>query len=80
MIKNIICLVILLALCPVTALAQQHAIEKALDDYNRAPSAETANRFFSLLDQEEFTEEKIHFSTQVPADSVRQQVWYWASE
>ena len=80
MIKNIICLVILLALCPATALAHQHAIEKALDDYNRAPSAETANRFFSLLDQEEFTEEKIRFSTQVPADSVRQQVWYWASE
>ena len=80
MIKNIICLVILLAMCPVTALAQQHAIKKALDDYNRAPSAETANRFFSLLDKEEFTEEKIHFSTQVPADSVRQQVWYWASE
>ena len=80
MIKNIICLVILLAMCPVTALAQQHAIEKALDDYNRAPSAESANRFFSLLDQEEFTEGKIHFSTQVPADSVRQQVWYWASE
>lgn len=80
MIKNIICLVILLSICPVTALAQQHAIEKALEDYNRAPSVETANRFFSLLDQEEFTEEKIHFSTQVPADSVRQQVWYWASE
>ncbi len=80
MIKNIIRLVILLALCPITALAQQHAIEKALDDYNHAPSVETANRFFSLLDQEEFTEEKIHFSPQVPADSVRQQVFYWASE
>ena len=80
MIKNIICLVILLAMCPVTALAQQHNIEKALDDYNHAPSAETANRFFSLLDQEEFTEEKIRFSTHVPPDSVRQQVWYWAAE
>ena len=80
MIKNIICLVILLAMCPVTALAQQHAIEKALDDYNRAPSAKTANSFFSLLEQEEFTEEKIRFSPQVPADSVHQQVWYWASE
>jgi AraC-type DNA-binding domain-containing proteins len=67
-------------MCPVTALAQQHSIEKALDDYNRTPSVETANRFFALLDQEEFTEEKIHFSSQVPADSVRQQVWYWASE
>ena len=80
MIKNIICLVILLAMCPVTALAQQHSIEKTLDDYNRAPSVETANRFFALLDQEEFTEEKIRFSTHVPPDSVRQQVWYWASE
>ena len=74
MIKNIICLVILLAMCPVTALAQQHAIEKALDDYNRAPSAETANRFFALLDQEEFTEEKIRFSTQVPADVLGRRV------
>ena len=80
MIKNIICLVILLAMCPVTALAQQHNIEKALDDYNRTPSVETANRFFALLDQEEFTEGKIRFSTHVPPDSVRQQVWYWASE
>lgn len=80
MIKNIICLVILLAMCPVTALAQQHDIKKALDDYNRTPSVETANRFFALLDQEEFTEEKIRFSTHVPPDSVRQQVWYWASE
>ncbi len=80
MTKNIICFVILLAMCPITALAQQHAIEKALDDYNHAPSVETANRFFSLLDQEEFTEEKIRFSPQVPTDSVRQQVWYWASE
>ena len=80
MIKNIICLVFLLAMCPVTALAQQHNIKKALDDYNRTPSVETANRFFALLDQEEFTEGKIRFSTHVPPDSVRQQVWYWASE
>ena len=80
MIKNLICLVILLAMCPIAALAQQPAVEKALDDYNRAPSVEAANRFFSLLDQEEFTEEKIHFSPRVPADSLRQQVWYWASE
>ena len=80
MIKNIICLVILLAMCPVTALAQQHNIKKALDDYNRTPSVETANRFFALLDQEQFTEGKIQFASGVSADSVRQQVWYWASE
>ena len=62
-------------MCPITALAQQQAIEKVLDDYNRAPSVEAANRFFSLLDQEEFTEEKIHFSPREPADSLRQQVF-----
>ena len=61
-------------------MAQQHAVEKALDAYNRVQSVDAANRFFALLDQEEFTEGKIHFSPSVPADSVRQQVWYWATE
>ena len=61
-------------------MAQQHAVEKALDAYNRVQSVDAANRFFALLDQEEFTEGKIHFSPSVPADSVRQQVWYWAAE
>lgn len=61
-------------------MAQQHAVEKALHEYDRQLTVDAANRFFSLLDQEEFIEEKIQFSPQVPADSVRQQVWYWASE
>ena len=78
--KNLICLVILLAICPFIAIAQQTAVETALDEYNRAPSTTAANRFFALLDQEQFTEGKIRFSPQVPADSVRQQVWYWATE
>ena len=69
-----------MAICSFTSMAQQHAVEKALDAYNRVQSVDAANRFFALLDQEEFTEGKIHFSPSVPADSVRQQVWYWATE
>ena len=80
MIKKIILLVALLAICTFTSQAQSDAVEKALEQYNRTLTADAANQFFALLDREQFTEEKIQFSSQVPADSVRQQVWYWASE
>lgn len=78
--KNIACLIILWIISAATAMAQTDAIERTLDEYNRVPSVEAANRFFRLLDQQEFTEEKIFFPSQTPSDSVRQQVWYWASE
>ena len=80
MIKNIACFFILWTITAATAMAQPGAIEKTLDEYNRVQSIETANRFFNLLDQEQFTEEKVQFPTQTPADSVCQQVWYWAAE
>ena len=80
MIKNIFCLVLLLAISSITTVAQPDVVEKALDEYNRTLTVTAANRFFSLLDQEQFTEEKIQFPSQVPADSVKQQVWYWATE
>ena len=80
MYKIIILFAILMAICPMTSLAQSEAVEKALDQYNRALTVDAANQFFALLDREQFTEEKIQFSSKVPADSVRQQVWYWASE
>lgn len=64
-----------------TSMAQQHAVERALESYNHAPAVDAANRFFALLDQEQFTEEKVQFSSgRVSADSVSQQVWYWAAE
>ncbi|MBQ9555083.1 MAG: helix-turn-helix domain-containing protein [Muribaculaceae bacterium] len=80
MIKNIISLVILLAISPLTSLAQQDAVDKALSEFNQTLTVDAANRFFALLNQEQFTEEKLQFSSRVPADSVRQQVWYWATE
>ncbi len=80
MIKNIACLLLLWIIATATIMAQADAVDTALDEFNRMPTVETANRFFHLLDQKEFTEEKIHFPAHTPADSVRQQVWYWASE
>lgn len=80
MIKNIACFFILWTITAATAMAQPGAIEKTLDEYNRVQSIKTANRFFNLLDQEQFTEEKVQFPTQTPTDSVCQQVWYWAAE
>ncbi len=43
-------------------------------------SVAIANRIFSLLDKEQFTDTKVTFAAHTPADSVRQQVWYWAAE
>ena len=80
MIKSVISLVAVLAICPLASLAQQDAVEKALSEFNKTLTVDAANRFFALLDQEQFTEEKLQFSSHVPADSVRQQVWYWATE
>ena len=70
----------MLAIVPMTLWAQQDAVETALDKYNNVVTVDAANRFFALLDQAGFTEEKIQFTSRVPADSVRQLVWYWAAE
>lgn len=66
--------------CVLSVWAQSHPVEAALSDYEQTLKTLDANRFFTLLDKEEFTENKIQFTVQVPADSVRQQVLYWASE
>ena len=80
MIKNIACFFILSIITAATAMAQPVAVERVLDEFNRAQSVGVANRYFALLNKEQFTEERIQFSSRVPADSVRQQVWYWTSE
>ena len=62
--------------CMLSVWAQSHPVEAALSDYEHTLKTLDANRFFTLLDKEEFTENKIQFTVQVPADSVRQQVLY----
>ncbi len=73
----------LVVILSVFSQASQAKVSKAdlfMEQFNIANQAETANEFFDYLDKEEFTDEKIQFGPNTPADSLRQQVWYWAAE
>ena len=69
----------LLLLCSCLVQAQNQIMPK-LEQFNKKPSATTANGFFDVLDKAEFTDEKIVFADGAPVDSLCQQVWYWAAE
>ena len=60
--------------------AQDGAVEQALSAFDQHQQHGTANAFFKLLDNEQFTESLLQFAPAVPLDSVRQQVWYWGAE
>ena len=62
---------------PVVAEEQ---IEPLLNRFDKHANAETANRFFGELLKEKFIDEKLTFEKSVSADSLQQQVWYWAAE
>ena len=53
------------------------ALLKAFDN---SSTIKDANAFFAQLDKEGFTDSKIVLSEKTPADTLRQQVWYWAAE
>ena len=61
-----------------TAWAQD--VEDALAKFDKQPVAATANAFFDALLKEEFIDEKTTFPASASADSLRQQVWFWAAE
>lgn len=54
--------------------------DRLIADFDRKADVASANKFFEFLDRREFTDSKIVFSSAVPADSLRQQTWYWAAE
>ena len=54
--------------------------DRLIADFDRKADVASANKFFEFLDRREFTDSKIVFSKAVPADSLRQQTWYWAAE
>ena len=56
---------------------QAIALLKAFD---QSMTVKDANAFFAQLDKEKFTDSKIVLSEVTPADTLRQQVWYWAAE
>ena len=55
-------------------------VEDALAKFDKHPVAATANAFFDALLQQEFIDEKTTFPASATADSLRQQVWFWAAE
>ena len=59
---------------------QAQSAESLLEQFDRKPATATANRFLETLKMAEITDETAHFSPDAPTDTLRLQVWYWASE
>lgn len=55
-------------------------VEDALGQFEKAPSAAVANRYFALLQQQGITDQQVKVTNATPLDTLRQQVWYWAAE
>ena len=72
--------VLLLALIANMGLMAQDKLNTLLLQFDKKADVTTANLFFDELLKEEFIEEKTVFANATPADSLRQQVWYWAAE
>ena len=72
-------IITLLLVCCGLAQAQDQ-VQSQLEQFDKKPSATTANGFFDLLLKAEFIDEKVVFANATPIDSMQQQVWYWAAE
>lgn len=72
-------LFIVIMLC-IAGGASADDADRLIADFDRKADVASANKFFEFLDRREFTDSKIVFSSAVPADSLRQQTWYWAAE
>ena len=55
-------------------------VESSLASFNRRPEAVYANKFFTCLDEEQFTEEPVVMQRDASHDSLCATVWYWAAE
>ncbi|MBQ9229856.1 MAG: AraC family transcriptional regulator [Prevotella sp.] len=76
-----IILTVTLTMMAQTPVEVTEAAKQQLNAFTEHPDTKTANLFFAQLDKEEFTEEKIQFGASTPpTDTLRAQVWYWASE
>ena len=68
------------ALLLLASTTQAQNVESVLAKFDQKPAVAVANQFFSELEKEEFIDEKVAFAPGTPADSLCQQVWYWAAE
>lgn len=77
-ITSYLVMTVLALLMSVCAMAQD--VESALAKFDKQTNVAAANLFFSELLKAEFVDEEIVFPDGTPADSLKQQVWYWAGE
>ncbi len=71
---------ILVLVCGICGTACAQTVEKALELFDKNNDADAANQLFAALAEEQFLDEQVNFTPATPADSLRQQVWYWAAE
>lgn len=77
--KKIYIIILLLTIIRVSVFGD--TISELLTDFDHdGYKTETANAFFSQLRRDNIIDENIVLSSDVPADSVRQIVYYWAGE
>ena len=82
---------LLLLICQQALSATAKPIDKLIEQFNKAEqqtygkkfdrqTVNTANAVFKLLQHENITDEPLTFSYDTPADSLREQLWYWVAE
>ena len=64
-------IITLLLVCCGLAQAQDQ-VQSQLEQFDKKPSATTANGFFDLLLKAEFIDEKVVFANATPIDSMQQ--------
>ncbi len=55
-------------------------IDTLLLRFDQKPGLKTARDFFAYMDQEQFTDEPVVFTSSTPLDTMKALVWYWAGE
>ena len=70
--------IVALLLMSICMMAQN--VESALEKFDKQTSVAAANLFFDELLKADFIDEETVFPAGTPADSLQQQVWFWAAE
>lgn len=70
----------LLAATLLSAVVRADAIDSLIQSFDRSPSVETANRFLDILHRGGLVAEPVTFSRSIHPDSLKMQMWYWATE
>lgn len=55
-------------------------IDTLLLNFDQKPGLKTARDFFAYMDQEQFMDEPVVFTSSTPLDTMKALVWYWAGE